>query len=211
MLSRSLRVSESSLGNNVGIWESEEGELMERRVRTTPRGLAVEGNEMWTERSLSVLSLSLRLAPACSRLLLRCLRQTNSRPDGTRELVHPGGVDGAEQRGIDDEASERIDESHVRRGDAADGSHVDRPVEAVAGGLLHERVGRNGVNRRVPDLARRLARECVQGAKGSVGGAGRHERSLPIRLRESVVEDRRRVGVLAHTLPPEGPSDRAPQ
>ncbi len=37
----------------------------------------------------------------------------NSRPDGPRELAHPGGVDGAEQRGIDDEASERIDESHA--------------------------------------------------------------------------------------------------
>ncbi len=63
----------------------------------------------------------------------------------------------------------------------------------------------------VPDLARRLARECVQNAKWSVGRAGRHERSLPIRLRESVAEDRRRVAVLAHALPPEGPSDRAPQ
>ena len=42
-------------------------------------------------------------------------------------------------------------------------------------------------------------------------GTGRHERRLPIRLRESVAEERRRVAVLSHALPPKSPSDRTPE
>jgi len=47
---------------------------------------------------------------------------------GAREVAHPGGADGTEQRGVHDEASKRIDEAHVRRGHAAYGTNVDRPV-----------------------------------------------------------------------------------
>src|ERR1700674_5130850 len=36
-----------------------------------------------------------------------------SRPSGAREVAHPGGADGTEQRGVHDEAPERIDEAHV--------------------------------------------------------------------------------------------------
>jgi len=50
--------------------------------------------------------------------------QTNSPAGSTRELVHPSGVDGAEQREIDDEASEGTDGLDVRRGDAADASNL---------------------------------------------------------------------------------------
>src|SRR6266852_1076493 len=130
---------------------------------------------------------------------------------GAREVAHPGGVDGTEQRGVHDEASERIDEAHVRRGHAADGTNVDRPVEAVAGRVLHERVARNRVNGGVADLARGLTRKDVENAERSLRSAGRDERIVPSRRRESITEDRRRVAVLARALPPEDSSDRTAQ
>src|SRR5216683_2713136 len=116
---------------------------------------------------------------------------------GAREVAHPGGVDGTEQRWVHDEASERIDEAHVRRGHAADGTNVDRPVEAVAGRVLHERVARNRVNGGVADLACGLTRKDVENAERSLRSAGRDERIVPSRRHESITEDRRRVAVLA--------------
>src|SRR6267143_1473531 len=128
-----------------------------------------------------------------------------------RAVAHPSGADGTNQRRVDDVASKWLDETHVRRRHPADGTNVDRPVEAVAGRVLHERVAGNRVNGCVPDLARGLARKHVENAERSLCSAGRDERSVPGRSRESIAEDRRRVAVLARALPPEESSDRTAQ
>src|SRR5690349_14757021 len=86
-------------------------------------------------------------------------------------------MDAAEQARIDDEAAERLDQRHVRRGPTRDRLHVDGPIETVSLAAWDERCAHERVHGRVLNLAEHFVLERIDDTERAVTRARRHRRS----------------------------------
>jgi hypothetical protein len=140
-----------------------------RRWRRRTRGNSLEQIDQVADRTLDGSG-----PRSCERPFVRSERRVPLRSDA------------AQQRRVDDQFAERIDRSHVIRGEGANLAHVDGEVEAVARGSLNERAERSSVRRAIDDLVQLLVLKAVDDAKESVGCSRRRERTRAVLIGEAL-------------------------
>src|SRR5262244_3511151 len=99
------------------------------------------------------------------------------RARSSSEGLVPGRTNAAQERRIDDQLAERVDQGHVEGRQAPNVAHVNAEVEAIGIGLFHEGAQRRGVGRTVAQLEKLLVLEAVYDSEMSLACAGRRERS----------------------------------
>jgi len=104
------------------------------------------------------------------------------------ECVVPAGLDTAEQRWIDDQSSNRVDQVHINRREAADVFDIDGEIVAVGGRCFHQGVECCRVSGPIEHLEQLLILETVNDSEESVFGAGWHERIRTVGSRQAVSE-----------------------
>jgi hypothetical protein len=87
----------------------------------------------------------------------------------------PGRANAAQERRIDDQLAERVDEGHVQRRQAADAAHVHGEIEAVGTRRFDEGAQRGGVGGTVGQLEELLVLEAVHHSEGALARAGRQQ------------------------------------
>ena len=84
---------------------------------------------------------------------------------------YPSLVKVAENRWIDEEPAEGVNESHVESRQPTDWGDIDRPEQTIPPGKGYQREHREGVNRSVADFADSLVRMDIEDRERAVRGS----------------------------------------
>jgi hypothetical protein len=99
---------------------------------------------------------------------------------GCTEGLVPGRANAAQERRIDDQLAERVDEGHVHGRQGANAPHVNAEIEAVGISRFDEGAQGCGVGSSVDHLEKLLVLEAIHDAEESLARAGRRKGSRAI-------------------------------